>query len=75
MSYAAHRRDFAPYIEAADAGAPDTERKGLFTRLLHGFMESRQRRADREIARYFQTHGFTDNAEREIMERLIHGRS
>jgi hypothetical protein len=38
-------------------------------------MESRQRRADREIARYFQTHGFTDNAEREIMERLIHGRS
>jgi hypothetical protein len=46
---------------------------GLFSRLLAALMESRQRQADREIARYLAGTGgkFTDETEREIERRFL----
>jgi hypothetical protein len=46
--------------------SPARIRPGLFRRLLDAMMQSRQRQADREIARYLQNSKFTDEAEREI---------
>ena len=45
-------------------------RPGLLSRFLDAMMQSRQRQADREIARYLQNNKFTDETEREI-ERLF----
>jgi len=42
----------------------------FFRRFLDAVMQSRQRQADREIARYLQNYKFTDGTEREI-ERLF----
>jgi hypothetical protein len=41
--------------------------------LLAAMMASRQRQAEREIARYLRNHGgkFTDEAEREIERRFL----
>lgn len=55
------------------AGTADKpERSGFWRRLYEGFMASRQRRADLEIARYIEGHGgvLTDDMERQIMRRL-----
>jgi len=49
---------------------PTKSRIGLFRRLANAMMLSRQRQADREIARYLQNSKFTDESEREI-ERLF----
>jgi hypothetical protein len=40
--------------------------------MFDALVETQQRRAEREIARYLATHGglLTDDAEREIMRRL-----
>lgn len=48
-------------------------RRGMFRRFLDAVMESRQRQADREIARFLQTRGgkLTDEAEREIERRFL----
>jgi CHASE1-domain containing sensor protein len=45
-------------------------RRGFFRRFFDALMLSRQRQADREIARYLQNSKFTDETEREI-ERLF----
>jgi hypothetical protein len=44
----------------------------LWRRAFDAVIRSRQRRADREIAAYLQSHGghLTDDLEREIMSRL-----
>ena len=44
----------------------------LWRRAFNAVIQSRQRRADREIAAYLQSHGglLTDDLEREIMSRL-----
>ena len=49
---------------------------GLFARLLAAIMESRQRQADREIARFVELNGgrLTDGLEFRIEQRLLHGR-
>lgn len=54
--------------EAAEAGP----RKSFFRRVFDRLVESQQRRADREIARFLETHGgvLTDDMERQIMESL-----
>jgi len=52
------------------AKTPAQARPGLFRRFRDAMMLSRQRQADREIARYLQTHRFSDETEREI-ERLF----
>ncbi len=49
---------------------PTKTRPGLFRWLANAMMLSRQRQADREIARYLQNCKFTDESEREI-ERLF----
>ena len=50
-------------------------RAGLFARFIAAMMASRQRQADREIARYIHLIGgkLTDGAEREIERRFITG--
>jgi len=46
---------------------------GLWRHILDSLVESRQRQADRDIARYLGGAGgkLTDEAEREIMRRLM----
>jgi hypothetical protein len=62
----------APAAEAADKGQP----KSFWRRVYDGMIASQQRRAEREIAAYLASHGgvFTDDTEREIMQRLSGGR-
>ena len=59
---------FAPAV----AGAEKAPRKSLWRRLLDAIIESRQRRAEREIARFLANHGglLTDDMEREMMRRI-----
>jgi hypothetical protein len=55
--------------------APETEktpRKSFWRRFGNALIESQQRRADREIARFVASHGglMTDEMERELMRRV-----
>jgi hypothetical protein len=50
---------------------PKSNRSGFFRRLVNAIYVSRQRAAEREIARYLQNHKFTDEAEREIERRFF----
>jgi hypothetical protein len=55
--------------------APGTEkapRKSFWRRFGNALIESQQRRADREIARFLASHGglLTDEMERELMRRV-----
>ena len=61
---------FAPDVpEPAVARAP---RRGVFARILDALMESRQRQAEREIARFLELRGgkFTDETDRLIGKHL-----
>lgn len=51
--------------------------KSFFARLLAAMAASRQREAEREIARFLAGNGgkFTDETEREIERRFLAGRS
>jgi hypothetical protein len=57
---------------AAAPAEPKPARKPFWSRVIDAIAESRQRRADREVARYLASHGhlLTDAAEREIMRRV-----
>jgi hypothetical protein len=46
-------------------------RSSLFHRLVEAISQSRQRRAEREIARYLKNTKFTDEAEREIERQFF----
>jgi hypothetical protein len=48
-------------------------RKPLLTRLYNAIVESRQRRAQREIADFLAGRPLTDDVERELMRRLSGG--
>ena len=54
-------------------------KRGVFARLVDAMMASRQRRVDREIARYLAATGasgrLTDSVEREIAHRFLSDRS
>ena len=50
---------------------PEHNRTGFFRRLANAIFVSRQRAADREIARYLRNNKFTDEAEREIERRFL----
>ncbi|KAB2912217.1 MAG: hypothetical protein F9K29_20075 [Hyphomicrobiaceae bacterium] len=57
----------------ADAAAPEkSARKSLWRIAYEALVASRQRRAEREIAAYLESHGglLTDEMEREIMRRM-----
>ena len=58
-------RDFAIADTSAKA------RPGFLRRFFEVMMHSRQRQADREIARYLHNGKFTDEAEREIERRFL----
>lgn len=68
---------YAPLALAVqDLALPRSETrsgKGFFARLLAAMMVSRQRDAEREIARYVAGSGgkFTDETEREIERRFL----
>jgi hypothetical protein len=53
--------------------SPARTRPTFWQKLLAAMMASRQRQAEREIARYLRDHGgkFTDEAEREIERRFL----
>jgi hypothetical protein len=52
--------------------ATKSPRRSLWRRVYDAMVESQQRRAEREVARYVASHGglLTDDIEREIMHRL-----
>ena len=58
-------RDFATTKSTASS------RPGFFRWLVDAMMKSRQRQAEREIARYLNNSKFTDEAEREIERRFL----
>ena len=61
-------------LTAADTSESRPARKPLLSRLYKAFVASRQRRAEREIARFLASRGpLTDEVEREIMRRLSGG--
>jgi hypothetical protein len=73
MSYAAHHGEFSHH--AGHKGAPEhraAHRAGLLRRVLDAVFESRQRQADKAIARFIANAGgrLTDDIERRIMRRL-----
>jgi hypothetical protein len=70
MAYA--RSAVAPRTKAFKESPPVTKR-GPLRRLLDAIEQSNMKRAEREIARYLNSHGprFTDEAEREIERRFL----
>jgi hypothetical protein len=67
---------FAPLTVAKGdftAKTPARNRFGFFRRFVSAMMISRQRQAEREIARYLSSHKFTDETEREIERRFLSG--
>jgi len=58
-------RDFAVTEKAVK------RRRGFFRWLVDAMMQSRQRQAEREIARYLGNGKFTDETEREIERRFL----
>jgi hypothetical protein len=74
MSYAAHHKDFGPFVGRTRSKAePAPKRLGLLRRVFDAFMEARQRDADRQIARFLAARSartLTDDLEREMFQRL-----
>ena len=77
MSYAVHHRNLVPCsgekISRRSTAAPN--KPGLFRRMLNCVLESRQKQADRDIARFLARSGgrLTDEMEREMTQRLFSG--
>ena len=61
---------FVPDVPEATVRKPP--RRGFFARVLDAVMESRQRQAEREIARFLELRGgkFTDETDRLIGQHL-----
>ncbi len=53
------------------AETPARSRPGFWRSFFDALMHSRQRNADREIARFLNNGKFTDEAEREIERRFL----
>ena len=73
MTYAAHHGEFSHYADHRDAPERGAAREaGLLRRVFGAVFESRQRQADKEIARFFANAGgrLTDEVERRMMARL-----
>jgi hypothetical protein len=62
---------YTPHYAGTETAAA-TPRKSFLRRVFDRLVESQQRRADREIARFLETHGgvLNDDMERQIMESL-----
>ena len=73
MTYAAHHEEFSLYADRKSAPEHGAANKtGLLRRAFDALSESRQRQADKEIARFIANAGgrFTDDLERRMMARL-----
>jgi hypothetical protein len=59
-------------VSAHYAPAEAAPRKSIWTRVFEALVSAQQRRADREIARFLESHGglLTDDMERQIMDSL-----
>jgi hypothetical protein len=68
MTNAADHREFARY----HGHARDAAKHGLLRRMFDRFMQSRQRQADSNIARFIAASGgpLTDSVERNMMKHL-----
>jgi hypothetical protein len=77
MIYAAHHRNFVPYFpyQTFTGGNAVTNKAGVLRRIFDAIFESRQKQADRDIARFLARSGgrLTDDIEREITQRLLTG--
>jgi hypothetical protein len=77
MTYAAHHGDFVPYVgaKASTRSNAVANKAGILRRIFDAIFESRQKQADRDIARFLARSGgrFTDDIEREITQRLLMG--
>jgi hypothetical protein len=77
MTYAAHRRDFVPYFpyHTSTGSNAVTNKAGVLRRIIDAIFESRQKQADRDIARFLARSGgrLTDDIECEITQRLLTG--
>jgi hypothetical protein len=62
---------FDTSIDTRTTQAPAAPKRSLLRRLLDAVIESQQRRAEREIARYLRGIKFTDDVEREIERRFL----
>jgi hypothetical protein len=67
----AYARSTVATRDFAIAETPAKARPGFFRWFFDAMMHSRQRQADREIARYLNNGKFTDEAEREIERRFL----
>jgi hypothetical protein len=74
MTYAAHHQDFAPYVggKTTPRRGAAVKKTGLLRRVIDAISQSRQRRADREIARFLARSGgrLTDDLERRMTQYL-----
>jgi len=75
MSYTAHHKDFGPYVSTPRAARDDKNppiKAGFWQRLSNAIGKYRQRRAEREIARFIQGRGghLTDELERDLMRHM-----
>jgi len=74
MSYTAHHKDFAPFVSTSSARDERNppEKTGFWRRLSNALRNYRQRRAEREIARFIQGRGghLTDELERDLMRHM-----
>jgi len=74
MSYLAHRKDFNPYVHVTPEPKKNepAAKPGLLRRIFDALVHSRQRQAEREIARHLARSGgrLTDSLEREMMQNL-----
>lgn len=74
MTYAAQHKNFDLYV--SDAAAPKrgaaVKKTGALRRIVDAIFESREKQADREIARILTGSGgrLTDDIERQMMQRL-----
>ena len=63
---------YTPHYAGTEAAAATAPRKSFWRRVFDRLVETQQRRADREIARFLESHGglLTDDMERQIMQNL-----
>ena len=65
---------FSHALSPSELVSSTAPRRGLISRFYSAMLESRQRAADREIARYLHlSGGLTDTTEREIERRFLGG--
>jgi hypothetical protein len=73
MTYAAHHGEFSHYGDRKSAAARGAAHSaGLLRRVFDAVFGSRQRQADKQIARFIANAGgrLTDDIERRMMQRL-----